>query len=69
MLWLSMKGEEEEEEDPVLLIKYRQVASLAYTSLKMDECPKPVRPSRKTSRGTTGSLGRKYDPPRTSDEN
>ncbi|KAK9510195.1 hypothetical protein O3M35_005032 [Rhynocoris fuscipes] len=32
------------------------LTTLACTSLKMDECPKPVRPSRKTSRGTTESL-------------
>ncbi|KAK9504975.1 hypothetical protein O3M35_009138 [Rhynocoris fuscipes] len=34
----------------------------------MDECPKPVRTSRKTSRGTTESLACKYDPRRTSNE-
>ncbi|KAK9512928.1 hypothetical protein O3M35_001233 [Rhynocoris fuscipes] len=32
------------------------LASLACISLKMDECPKPVQPSRKTSRGTTECL-------------
>ncbi|KAK9499535.1 hypothetical protein O3M35_002556 [Rhynocoris fuscipes] len=31
-------------------------ASLAFTSLKIEECPKPVRPLRKTSRGTTEYL-------------
>ncbi|KAK9504974.1 hypothetical protein O3M35_009137 [Rhynocoris fuscipes] len=44
------------------------LASLACTSLKMDDCPKPVRPSRKISRGATESLSSKYDPRRRSNE-
>ncbi|KAK9511217.1 hypothetical protein O3M35_005817 [Rhynocoris fuscipes] len=44
------------------------LASLACTSQKMDECPKPVRPLRKTSRGMTESLASKCDPRRTSNE-